>query len=1098
MALTPKQREAVESWNRGDVCVVAGPGSGKTRVLVERFQWLVEKRGVPAQRILAITFTEKAATEMRRRLVEAFPAGSTTRQEVERAHISTIDAFCAKLLRENAIDAEVDPEFRVLDQWEADFELRQAIEETLEREYGRRPERAREFLLRFGSRDVYGSLFGLYLAIRSAGVSVEEAGRITGAQLPARQRWQALLEAYEQLATLGASGWNEKQRRALDQALEMRARLRELAAQPFGAEHFAALGEIGFNLGSFKLGSEQREMLRKIKEELAPACQAALLLEVNTEARRWFLEMLAGAERRYRDEKRRASALDYADLEEAAIRLLEKTGRRVAASFDFVLMDEFQDTNPLQAKLAELLRSRDNFFAVGDINQSIYGFRHADPEVFREYRDRTERGGGHIVTLVENFRSRQGVLDAVRTIMAGAEGVEPRELVAKSEFRPDAGPCLEVLGVQAGDGDEALKLEAKYVAARIQELCGTLELQTGPARYQDFAVLLRTTVNVRVFERVLRAWGVPCQVSEGRGFYEMREIVDLIQFLRALLNPLDEISLATVLRSPLAGVSDETLVRLKLAGGSLMEGIRRGAGGVPTGETQKLERFRALLDRYRAERDEVPLDRLLGRLLAETGYEAWLLEQPGGLHMSANVRKLLALARRFHAGGLAGLQAFVDRVEALERDEVREAEAEPPEQTADAVRLMTVHAAKGLEFPVVFLPAINRPPRRDSDPVSFSADLGVGMCWRDPAAGEVEKDAIAEAIAADRKLHNREETQRLFYVAMTRAKERLALSASFGGTVRVEQWAKNLAENLDIDWGRIDNEIHEVTLRGIPARLLQTSQDLLAFAGPAPEAAEAPAVTWVERAAAEEQADTAVTASAVSLFAVCPRKYYLSRYLGFDAARAGGTAAAGEDDAPPPERDEMDASEFGRRVHALLAGARPREQADREALRLVENFESSAWGRRAAAASRAEREQDFLISLGGRLLRGQIDLWFEQGGEIVVADYKTDEVTASEAAGRAGEYELQLRLYALAVERITGARPRRAVLYFLRPNVAVEIALDEASLAAAQAKVEELFQAQSRVDFPLRAGKHCFRCPHFRGICPAQVPAPAQAAARPA
>ncbi len=1085
------------------MCVVAGPGSGKTRVLVERFRWLVQRKGIQARRILAITFTEKAAANMRRRLVESFPAASAERKDVERAYISTIHAFCARLLRENAIEAAVDPEFRVLDEWEADFDLRHGIEETLEREYAAHPERVREFLRRFGPSDVPESLFGLYQALRAADVSVVEAGRIPRPG-SSQQCWQRLLAAYDRLASLPSPAWNAGQAQALHEALRWRARATALPALFVGPEHLSALRQISINLNHFKRGSEQVELLREIRENLVPSCRAAVLLEENAEARQWLIERLVEADSRYRESKRQAGALDYADLEEGAIRLLEKTGHRAVASFDYLLMDEFQDTNPLQAKLAGLLRSPGNFFAVGDINQSIYGFRHADPQVFRDYRETTRERGGHVVELFENFRSRPEVLRAIQAIIAGAQGVEAQELKAEREFPPREGPFLEVFAVHAGDSDEALRWEAGHVAARIGQLCGALEIEAEPsarpARYGDFAILLRTTAQVRVFERVLRRRGIPCQVTEGRGFYETREINDLLSFLRVLINPCDEISLAAVLRSPLAGVSDETLLRLKLALGSQADGSLIDAlgltAGLPEDEALKLDRFRSLLDRYRRSRDYAPLDRLLARLLSETGYEAWLLEQPGAelapggapSHMAANVRKLLALARRFHASGLTGIQGFVERVEALRRDEVREAEAEPPEQTADAVQLMTVHAAKGLEFPVVILPAINRGTRRDQDPVTFAPNIGVGMRWRDPATGKLEADAVARKIADERGASNREETHRLFYVAMTRAQERLILSASFGTQVSAGQWASPVGKNLDIDWKQIDNEARAVVLRGIPLRLFQTNQAPALPAAPPVEAAEAPETTWIERLPAEEQGDTAVAASAVTLFAACPRRYYLSRYLGFDFPSRDRKGAVTDQEDPPPEPDEMDSTEFGRHVHALLAGAVARPDAAPEALRLVENFESSPWGRRAAVAARIEREQDFLLALDGRLLRGQIDLWFEEGGEIVLVDYKTDDVKAGEVAARAAEHELQLRLYGLAIERIAGARPHRALLYFLRPNVAVDVAVGPPALADAAAKVEELFQAQSALSFPLRVGEHCFRCPHFRGICPAQYP----------
>src|SRR5712692_5216187 len=236
MQPTPRQLEAIESWNRGDVCVVAGPGSGKTFVLVERFKWLVEVKGVPAQQILAITFTEKAAANMRRRLVESFPPSSELRKAIERAYISTIHAFGGRLLRENAIEAAVDPEFRVLDQWEADFELRRAIEDALEQEYRARPERVREFLLQFGSGDVPGSLFSLYQALRAGGVTVAEAaGRAV--PLSARFEWKLLRDVYDKIAILSTSGWSLKQRAALEDMLSVRRRLAELGTAPAGPEH---------------------------------------------------------------------------------------------------------------------------------------------------------------------------------------------------------------------------------------------------------------------------------------------------------------------------------------------------------------------------------------------------------------------------------------------------------------------------------------------------------------------------------------------------------------------------------------------------------------------------------------------------------------------------------------------------------------------------------------------------------------------------------------------------------------------------------------------------------------------------------------------
>jgi ATP-dependent exoDNAse (exonuclease V) beta subunit len=1035
---TAAQTEAIPSWNRGDVCVVAGPGSGKTRVLVDRFRWLVTEKRVPVRRILAITFTEKAAANMKRRLAEALSP-----QVVERASISTIHAFCARLLRENAVEAAVDPEFRVLDAWEADFELRRAIEDALNREHRDRPERVREFLRHFGSYDVPGALYSLFHALRAAGVTVEEARRTSARPDPAALR-REIDDLRRRIEAMPTTGWRLEQRQALQHALDQ---------DPFALQ---------VNLARLKSGSPQRETLKRLRDELVPACLAAELLERRRREREWFLDALALAARLYRESKRDAGALDFADLEEGAIRLLEAHGPRLRSAFSFILMDEFQDTNPLQARLVELLRGRGNFFAVGDINQSIYGFRHADPTVFRDFREQTRESGGHVVEMVENFRSRPEILRAAQRIVAGAEGVEPQNLAAGKNFPPPSGPCVEVLTVQDPGSDEPAGREARHVAARIRAL-----VAGGEFGYGEIAVLLRSSALVRVFEKTLREQGVPVEVTEGRGFFDAGEVNDLLAFLRAMANPRDEISLATVLRSPLAGVSDDTLVRLKAAHGALIEGVEKEV---------ELAGFRNLFRRLRSEQDATPIDRLLVRVLGETGYEAWLWEQPGGAHRVANVRKLLALARRFQAAGLVTLSSFLDRVEGLRREEAREADARPPEQSSDAVQVMTIHAAKGLEFPAVFVASLGRGSRGDMDPAVFLPDAGVGMRWRDPETGDEHDDAIARSVVEELKRRQKEEENRLLYVAMTRAERLLVLSASFGETVKATHWLPLLQKNLELDFKTFDNQPRDVERGDIEVRLLQTDQEP-APEGPAPAAHTVQAAPIpVERPAPGDQSDAAVSATSVALFAQCPRKYYLSRYLGFS-----GRTREGEDH---DEADETDPSVFGREVHALLAGALPGDQASEGARDLSDRFHASPLGRRASAAARVEREQGFLVVLGDRLVSGQIDLWFQEGGETVLVDYKTDQVSSDQAAVRAADYGLQLGIYALAIERLAGVPVDRAVLYFLRPDLPVEVDLD---LAAARSTVEELHQAQSRIEFPLNAGPHCRRCPHFGGLCPAAL-----------
>jgi hypothetical protein len=233
--------------------------------------------------------------------------------------------------------------------------------------------------------------------------------------------------------------------------------------------------------------------------------------------------------------------------------------------------------------------------------------------------------------------------------------------------------------------------------------------------------------------------------------------------------------------------------------------------------------------------------------------------------------------------------------------------------------------------------------------------------------------------------------------------------------------------------------------------------------------------------------------TSVALFAGCPRRYYLSRYLGFAEARPAGRRGreAGEpDDAVTGEADETDATELGHQVHEVLAGLLAPVSVSAETLRLVENFRASELGRQASAAETVAREQHLTFAIGGHLLRGQIDLWFEQGGRRVLVDYKTDHVDADQARERLRTYGLQLQLYSLALEQSGGQRPAQAVAYFLRPNLALDVDLGEHALERARDAVRQFFTAQSKVEFPLRAGEHCLRCPHYGGLCPARLPSP--------
>ncbi len=1083
MKLTREQLDAVERRGQ-DVCVVAGPGSGKTRVLVERFGRRV-KRGASPLRLLAITFTEKAANELKQRLARDFAGRKEVRELIERAPVYTIDAFCAHLLRENAIEAGIDPEFEVLDAVEASAELEAAAEEALDALLEEKPAEVRGLLAALDLSDPVKGLVGAYHAMRVTALDVRE-GAGNGAPAGA-DAFPKLLACIRGIVSERPRDWTHNQKQALSQVQEWCVRALALADFPASPQHFRVLADFDCNLNTLRKNNPIYDAVREMKRNLVPAARQALIAEYYAPQRALLFEALDRLNGTYRKRKQALNALDFADLEELAIRLLrdkEALRNRVRERFDEILMDELQDTNPLQAMLVELIRRPDCFFAVGDINQSIYGFRHADPEVFRKFRDGIRARGKPIDELRQNHRSRGEILFAAEKILEGAEGIEPQELEPVRPFARSEEPPVEVIAALAETADEAAELEARLIARRMREFEGGLVLQDRDgarraAGLGDMAVLVRNINALPPIEKALRDFGIPYLIGRGKHFYEAREVTDLVHLLRVIRNPRDEISVAAVLRSPLVGLQNETLFRLKQIGnlGAALNWLDHvNTAPLDAEELERVRAFRERLRKLRAEADELSPDRLLLEAIDGTGYEASLSP-----HSRANLRKLLARLREWHDARPRPLGRLVRELEALRESDPDEPAA-PPESSASAVRLMTIHSAKGLEFPVVFLAALHKGVSSDVPPLTFSPSAGVVARWLDPASGRSLKDLPYTVYSEEQKRKAREEENRLLYVAMTRAEERLVLSMAVSGKAP-RNWAGKICAGLGIDLSDADNQPAILTpagtKRSFAVRVLRADRAPGETAGFGDRPAAAEGEEELAPPVITDQHDSTASVTSVALFDACPRRYFLGRYLGWQATPRAELSRSREVADEPVE-----ASELGRQVHDLLAEI-PVPNASEQARELAARFQMSELAHRACSAERVEREFDFLLAIDDCILQGRIDLWFEDGGRLVLVDYKTDDVDADGAAERARDYELQLHLYALALERITGRAPTQALLYFLRPDTVVSVGVEPEQLEAARERVRAFRRAQSEVRFPPRPDAHCRRCPFYRGLCPA-------------
>ncbi len=1073
---TSDQLHAI-GYLRQDACVVAGPGSGKTTVLVERFRSLIEDYRFDPRPILAITFTEKAAANMKAKLAELFAHDPLRLRELESAWVSTIHGFCARLLRDHALAAGIDPRFSVLDARESEEWQYACLNAALDELAAQRRPEALALIEALQNPHIAGDLRNAWDGIRSAGKTVAEA-RAMPCPTPqaSQQDMSGLLRGL-------LANWTG---RVTAKQQSQHAELLEWAERLAGA----GPGDL------FPLISGWKPDFRRIPADRKPELTAfretlrAWAIDRHTAPFRAIVfDVLQRFDELYTERKTAVASLDFNDLERCTIGLLtqnEDVRARVRAQFRQIMLDEFQDINEQQAELIRLVRADDVFFGVGDVNQSIYGFRHARPEIFNAWREQIRESGKHSAELLHNFRSRAAILRGVETLLHGAEGIDPRALVAGAGFSAKPEPSIEVLQVHDDDRDESAAKEARSIAYRILALRGTLQLgaegETRHADFADFAVLCR---NGESMKPILEAFGhanIPYVCGRRQSFLLSREGLDITALLHTIANPRDAIALATVLRSPLAGIGDEALLRVRLLAGSLPGGLNLLAHdfskfeGFAPEDARKLERFIGNLKRWRAEQPVVPLQVLLVRMLSDCGF-AWM---PGTV-AGDNVESFLHLART--RGEERGLFGLLREIESLQKAVNLESDLSDEDQ-GNRVQVMTAHSAKGLEFPVTIIAAMDKGTQRNSAPATFTPRFGLGLSWKDPGgkpggAGLADSWQIRNAeYLSEREKH---EAHRLLYVAMTRAEEHLILSYSRGKRPP-QNWAKRVEDLLPSDESRIDTlaapngETFEVSVRvvdGEPPVPRAWSED----------AVDSEPVLTLPRPSVDGQHNSAVNVTSLAVFAECPRKYYLQRYIGWS-----GTALPGRD-GEGAVGTTLSAADLGSLVHEILAakpGVYPPALYPEEAQRLANSFLGSDLGARAAAAVRSAREWDFIADIDGTLVSGTVDLWFEESdGEIVIVDYKTDSVKASEAARRAESYAPQLALYGLALERALARRPAHAWLHFLRPDTQVEVPLDDASFSRVKRLLAELRDAQNALRFELREGEHCRTCQYYRGPCPA-------------
>ncbi len=1175
--LTEQQQQALATDK--NISVTAGAGSGKTTILVERYLKIILEEKVDVRKVLAITFTEKAAAEMTERVARMIRERLATtgddrererllelRERLNSAQISTIHAFCSKILREFAVASGIDPDFNVLNEFQHDLLLNESVDEVLTRldlrdlesefsfedwkellrqvppntlrqilftglQHSYEISQLRENYQKYDNNHLLEDLQTLFFTRLENDVNTAAIAR---AILPEMQtvmdasvERSALKtnghEAFSLIEQLLAIAWTDAETPRYWQLLmDLSQKLVTTKGEPFNQRiGFAAKKVLGDAFAPIKQLSEILHPLYLFTKNYSSAVPGDNDL-LCFQAVRKILFLLEAVENIYREKKEERGLLDFDDLQLLALEMLRDHApvrNELRNRYRYIMVDEFQDTNHLQWALISLLGvydgklQPDKFFVVGDPKQSIYGFRNADVRVFQEVKEsfarqastdasKSDSYDGNIV-LQESFRFLPDVNRFVNFLFAQILGSDDQNafdvpydhLMTRREVT--ARSYIEVTLLDNETQKVSGLTQEDYVAQTIRALLngtarpGQMEVlqRQGdgevPRKVQpgDIAILIPRRTHLLTLESRLRQYGIPFKTIGGVGFYRRQEIYDVYHLLRLLDNPSDDIALVGILRSPLAGVSDAALFHLAQAPVfkdlSYRERLQKlhesgDYSMFPPADSDQLKRFVEQLIRWELRRDRLSLSRLLSEIFEESFYRATIAAEWNGEQLLANLDKIIEMARDYEQGGFMALSDFIEMLHRTIQLDPREGEAQTALEDEGTVKIMTIHQAKGLEFPIVFCPYLQQAPRIDTRKIRFDVDLGLAMKIRSPQEGYREvKPFLYELINFRQKQREIAELKRLFYVAATRSRDHLYLIGSYrshelkgenclGWTVR----ALGIdAEDLSSETMTVDGDLQVHICRTADTENIPQVAELEI----APELKELKDAIDTSDATSSDfneidgqyaylrpatDAPKGVTFSATQLltFKADPHAYFQRYHLGFFESDYEFLKQAMDSDTLSLLK--------GKIVHQILEDGVPEDDAemaeqlalayfqyevfDREEQEklnaeipeLLFPFAQSEFARKIFSPAEWKIEISLTMRLGEDYFTGTLDRIFcNPDGTWEVADYKTNNVRAGEVETAGEKYLMQMQSYAMLMAELFPEQENFPVtLYFLKPQ----------------------------------------------------------------
>lgn len=1079
-----KQRDRAISDIQESFLVEASAGTGKTTLLVKRIIHILKEGAAGLDEIVAITFTEKAASELKVKLREELekilfeqsdsaddPRILRAISDLERMEVTTIHSFCASLLRERPVEAGVDPNFEVADELTSSLIQHEVWERWLLRKMeSEDPVLSRAVRLGITLEQIHQMgqfLLGNYDVLE---------------YLPSPSPFEEVVKAMEGFIEsfnkriLSLKGLrdnyckNPAEDKASEKIDELQERLTELQSLPEEEWEGFIFKEIRIGasskLGSQKnwLGSQYLQEVRKEMETLSIAYE-----EVRPVITHSVLSSLAHClsdyGKAYREAKQERNLLDFNDLLFIARNMLRdhpQVRKYFQSRYPYLLVDEFQDTDPLQVEIIFFLSPK-NLFLVGDPKQSIYRFRRADIEIYEEAKRRM--GESRLLNINQNFRCAPSIVRVVNRIFQDL--IKPPE---EGKYQPEYVPLhfgreRETVPPRHGiillpppknknfllktAGDCRL-WESRCMASFIQKVVEEeawpiwdgFQETFRPIQFKDIAILMRNYHCLDFLEEALRSYGVDYRVVGGKYFYRRQEVEQLLALLQAVENPNDQVSLVAALRSPFFGISDEELFMFHARGGDL--NYLKEAHGT------SLERPFQLLKELHEMRNQVSVSALLKRVYEETAGLILYLLKPQGEQRVANLMKIGEVARALEQRGMLSFRGFVRWLSERREEEAEEEEPPTLERGDNFIRLLTIHRAKGLEFPMVILTDLAHAGKVEHE--DFIIDRAGGRIAI--KVGNKEHRLWTrnyEEMSQWEKKRGEAEEQRLLYVGMTRARDFLVLPVYWteegerkikpgSFLASIQPYLPNPDQPVSGDWNEemILYDTDRLNLKPGESPPFKSPLTLEVKEGDASNEVLFQRKIW------KENRENLKKLLGVGRLLTTPSE----KVLEFEKDEEWRVSKEGL----------TEGALFGKLVHRLfekidwnhpemmdkltefegrgLGATQP--MIDR-AGKLVKEAISSQLLKRVIKSGTYQKEVPFTYLQEGTMIEGVMDVVFREGEDWVVLDFKTDPIDQKELEARVKHYQPQVRLYSEAIKNIFGKPPKEVILFFLHPMKPVSL-----------------------------------------------------------